>query len=53
MPLKTALQRSGPGVPGPWSFYIFSGGDSAKELFFRHCDLEFLQERGLFGHFLA
>jgi hypothetical protein len=36
-----------------WSFDIFSGGSSANELSFRNFDLEFLQECGLFGHFLA
>jgi hypothetical protein len=37
----------------PWSFYIFSGGGTADELFFRDFDLELFQEFGVFGHFLA
>jgi hypothetical protein len=37
----------------PWSFYIFSGGGSADELFFRDFDPEFFQEFGVFVHFLA
>jgi hypothetical protein len=36
-----------------WSFYIFSGGGTADELFFRDFDLELFQEFGVFGHFLA
>jgi hypothetical protein len=36
-----------------WSFYIFSGGGTADELFFREFDLEFFQEFGVFVHFLA
>jgi hypothetical protein len=36
-----------------WSFYIFSSGSSADELFFRDLDLEFLQKFGVFDHFLA
>src|ERR1039458_10710586 len=36
-----------------WSFYIFSGGGSADELFFRDFDPEFFQEVGGFVHFLA
>ena len=36
-----------------WSFYIFSGGGSADELFFRDFDPEFFQEFGGFVHFLA
>jgi len=37
----------------PWSFYTFSGGGSANELFFRDFDLEVSREFGVFGHFLA
>jgi hypothetical protein len=37
----------------PWSFYIFSGCGSADELFFGNFDLEFFQEFGVVGHFLA
>jgi hypothetical protein len=37
----------------PWSFYIFSGGGSADELFFRDFDPEFFQEFGGFVHFFA
>jgi len=40
-------------IADTWSFDIFSGGSSANELSFRNFDLEFLQECGLFGHFLA
>ena len=36
-----------------WSFYIFSGSGSADELFFRDLDLEFFEEFGVVGHFLA
>ena len=36
-----------------WSFYIFSGGGTADELFFRDFDLEFLQKFGVVRHFLA
>src|ERR1035437_8379553 len=36
-----------------WSFYILSGGGTANELFFGDLDLEFFQEFGVFGHFLA
>ena len=36
-----------------WSFYIFSSGSCADELFFRDFDLEFFQEFGVFSHFLA
>ena len=36
-----------------WSFYIFSSGSCADELFFRDFDLEFFQEFGVFDHFLA
>jgi site-specific recombinase XerD len=49
----TEMLRAGVGFAGVWSFYIFSGGGSANELCFRDFDLEFLQECGLFGHFLA
>jgi hypothetical protein len=38
---------------GSWSFYIFSGCGSADELFFGNFDLEFFQEFGVVGHFLA
>jgi hypothetical protein len=38
---------------GGWSFYIFSGCGSADELFFGNFDLEFFQEFGVVGHFLA
>jgi len=40
-------------LAGAWSFYIFSSGSSADELFFRDLDLEFLQKFGVFDHFLA
>jgi hypothetical protein len=36
-----------------WSFYILSGGGTADELVFGDFDLEFFQEFGVFGHFLA
>ena len=36
-----------------WSFYIFSSGSCADELLFRDFDLEFFQQFGVFGHFLA
>jgi hypothetical protein len=42
-----------PGAARPWSFYIFSGCGSADELFFGNFDLEFFQEFGVVGHFLA
>ena len=38
---------------GVWSFYIFSSGSRADELFFRDFELEFFQEFGVFVHFLA
>src|ERR1019366_3689993 len=41
------------GYADDWSFYIFSGGGSADELFFRDFDPEFFQEVGVFVHFLA
>jgi hypothetical protein len=41
------------GTACPWSFYILSSGSCANELFFRDFDLEFFQEFGVFGHFLA
>src|SRR5574337_664396 len=43
----------GRGVPRPWGFYILSGGGSANELLFVDVYLEFLQEFGVLGHFLA
>src|SRR5450759_2052091 len=47
-------ERRGAGASAcHWSFYIFSSGSSADELFFRDLDLEFLQKFGVFDHFLA
>ena len=40
-------------MPRPWSFYIFSSGGSANELFFRDFDLELFEKFWALGHFLA
>ena len=57
---ENLVETGGVGLPAytserssPWSFYIFSGGGTADELFFRDFNFEFFQEFGMFSHFLT